>query len=160
MDLIAGFAIDGLCIASSDSDFAALAARARRAGLKVHGFGKADAANPFRRACSHYLPISAETPAPTAKPPAETPAPTPSGSPPDLAPFVRLIQNELADGQWRSLSELGQKIRKIRAGFKPGDFGSSSLSKLLVKAGGFELETSPPNPMRVRLAPVGKRKAS
>jgi len=51
--------VDGLCIASSDSDFTGLAARYQEAGLQVFGFGLSNAAAPFKAACNEFFCLDA-----------------------------------------------------------------------------------------------------
>lgn len=54
MDLMREGVVHGICLVSSDSDFAPLARRLRAANLTVHGFGEAKTREGFRRACSTF----------------------------------------------------------------------------------------------------------
>lgn len=54
MDLMREGIVRGICLVSSDSDFAPLARRLRAANLTVHGFGEAKTREGFRRACSSF----------------------------------------------------------------------------------------------------------
>jgi hypothetical protein len=54
MDLMRDGVVRGICLVSSDSDFAPLARRIRAANLVVHGFGETKTREGFRRACSTF----------------------------------------------------------------------------------------------------------
>lgn len=47
--------LDGLCLASSDSDFTDLVARYQEADLPVFGFGLSNAPAPFKAACDAFF---------------------------------------------------------------------------------------------------------
>ncbi len=53
MDLVHAGAVDGLCVVSRDSDFRALAIRAREAGVLCHGFAHGESST-LRAACSSF----------------------------------------------------------------------------------------------------------
>ena len=55
MDLVVGGNIDGVVIASSDSDFSSLSVRLRSAGLQVIGMGTEKANALWRTACSSFV---------------------------------------------------------------------------------------------------------
>lgn len=55
MDLLHSETFDGFCLVSSDSDFTGLAARIRRNGLTVYGFGKENTPEAFRKACDKFI---------------------------------------------------------------------------------------------------------
>ena len=55
MDLVLGGEIDGVVIASSDSDFSSLSVRLRTAGLEVIGMGTEKANALWRTACSRFM---------------------------------------------------------------------------------------------------------
>ena len=55
MDLVVGGSIDGVVIASSDSDFSSLSVRLRSAGLQVIGMGTEKANALWRTACSSFV---------------------------------------------------------------------------------------------------------
>ena len=52
--------VEGFCIASSDSDYTGLATRIRETGLKVYGFGRADAARSFVSACNEFVVLKVD----------------------------------------------------------------------------------------------------
>lgn len=55
MDLLHSGEYDGFCLVSSDSDFASLAVRIRKSGVKVFGFGRKEAVTSFRQACDDFF---------------------------------------------------------------------------------------------------------
>lgn len=46
---------DGMCIASSDSDYTLLALRARQEGVRVYGFGERQTPRAFVGACERFI---------------------------------------------------------------------------------------------------------
>lgn len=54
MDWLHEDKIDGVCIVTSDSDFAPLAVRLKEAGLKVYGFGEDKTHKSFKQACHRF----------------------------------------------------------------------------------------------------------
>ena len=57
MDLLHSGEYDGFCLVSSDSDFASLAVRIRKSGVKVFGFGEKKAVVSFRQACDEFFEV-------------------------------------------------------------------------------------------------------
>lgn len=57
MDLLHSGEYDGFCLVSSDSDFASLAVRIRKGGIKVYGFGRKEAVISFRQACDEFFEV-------------------------------------------------------------------------------------------------------
>lgn len=55
MELLHAGNVEGICIASSDSDFTSLAARIREAGLLAYGFGRRDTVPTFAAACDVFV---------------------------------------------------------------------------------------------------------
>ena len=47
--------LDGMCIASCDSDFTGVVGRLREADMAVYGFGRPDASPAFVAACDHFV---------------------------------------------------------------------------------------------------------
>ena len=47
--------LDGICIASCDSDFTGIVGRLREADIAVYGFGRPDASPAFVCACNHFV---------------------------------------------------------------------------------------------------------
>ena len=61
MDLLRDGQVDGICLASSDRDFAPLALRVRRAGLAAYGIGEAKASPALRAAFTAFFEVGAKT---------------------------------------------------------------------------------------------------
>ena len=55
MDLMHTGRFDGLVLVSPDSDFARLASRLQKQGLQVHGIGKTNTPEAFRKACKRFI---------------------------------------------------------------------------------------------------------
>ena len=55
MDLLHQKSLQGICIASSDSDFTTLASRIREDGLEVFGFGEKKTTAPYVAACDRFF---------------------------------------------------------------------------------------------------------
>ena len=68
MDLMRDGVVRGICLVSSDSDFAPLARRIRAGNLSAHGFGEAKTREGFRRACSTFHVLAPDVVAPPAVP--------------------------------------------------------------------------------------------
>ena len=72
-------AVAAVVIASSDSDFSALAVHLRSAGIDVIGMGEAGRVNPmWPRACTDFIPLEAKTPLTRKKEETPTPAAAPA----------------------------------------------------------------------------------
>lgn len=74
MDLALSGSIDGMVIASSDSDFSALSVRLRTAGLQVIGMGTEKANALWRKACGEFVVLEAPSQKAAAKQPPAQPA--------------------------------------------------------------------------------------
>ena len=55
MDLLHQKHLQGICIASSDSDFTTLASRIREDGVTVYGFGEQKASTAYVRSCDRFF---------------------------------------------------------------------------------------------------------
>lgn len=90
MDLMRDGIVRGICIVSSDSDFAPLARRLKAGNLVVHGFGESKTRDGFRRACATFHVLTPDVQAPAPKPVA---VPTPTS----LAATIAAPSLEAAD---------------------------------------------------------------
>ena len=71
--------VAAVVIASSDSDFSALAVHLRSAGIDVIGMGEAGRVNPmWPRACTDFIPLEAKTPLTRKREETPTPAAAPA----------------------------------------------------------------------------------
>lgn len=152
VDMIHAGGINALCIASTDSDFAPLAVRARQSGIRVFGFGAAKQNSPFRQACSEYRLIkkSSEPDHPTVPLKTKSSVTTPSKAVtpnPPVPPIIVSILAELADAEgWAHLTALGQKLRMAQ----PPIQYKGKLKKMLERSGRFELKNRPEVMVRAR----------
>jgi hypothetical protein len=90
MDLVHARELDGICIASSDSDFTLLAIRIRESGFAVYGCGEEKTRAPYRSACDAFYRLGEEPPPRPPKPAKEQPvaAEKPAASSPHRAATV------------------------------------------------------------------------
>ena len=128
MDLLHDTRIDGYVLVSSDADFTPLAIRLRQSGRHVVGIGERKAPEAFVEACDTFVFLDAAS----APPRAET-ASTCENEPRDG--FIELLAKAMppiadADG-WVDICVLGARLRKVRPGFAPSQFGKKKLKALL-----------------------------
>ncbi|ABA03437.1 Protein of unknown function DUF88 [Nitrobacter winogradskyi Nb-255] len=157
MDLLHDGRIHGFCLISSDSDFTGLAARLRREGANVYGFGEKKTPDCFRRACNRFISLESLLPRkPARKPIAVSPSILPNSNalkpPSDAVPILNkaLSRIESEDG-WARLGQVGQQIPKLFSDFDIRTYGFSKLSRLVRKTGAFEIDENN-GPIRIRRA--------
>jgi hypothetical protein len=144
--LLLGGGLDGLCIASSDGDFAEVALSIRREGRRAYGFGRDGVKERLRLAFDEYVAVA---PAPVARS-------WRSGRTRRSRRCARPWRRSRAGGGWYCLGEFGTHAQ--RAGIDPKRHGVTKLSELLRATGQFEVETgTPPGRFRpVTLRAVGE----
>lgn len=145
----------GICIASSDSDFATLAVRIKEDGVAVYGFGEAKTPDVFVNACTRFTVLGqhAETPRRTAAP-AKKPAVAPvarrraaSAAPAAKAPSSALptdqilaaIADEMEDG-WASLADVRNNLGKRIPDFSHRNYGTGKFSDFISKFAELEMD--------------------
>ncbi|WP_442935655.1 NYN domain-containing protein [Nitrobacter sp. NHB1] len=163
MDLLHDGRINGFCLVSSDSDFTNLAARLRREGANVYGFGEKKTPDCFRRACDRFISLEGLLPKTSELKPGVVPPPilpsSKSPKPPSAAiPILNkaISQIESEDG-WALLGPVGQQISKLFSDFDVRSYGFGKLSSLVRKTGAFEIDENN-GPMRIRTRPRAGRK--
>ncbi|MFQ3674408.1 MAG: NYN domain-containing protein, partial [Aggregatilineales bacterium] len=128
---------DGICIASSDSDYTPLATRIREKNLFVMGIGRKTTPRAFVDACDVFVYTenlrsnvedkSADTPLPTSKLEGE--------SVPIADHFEKLFRRAfdatVQDDGWAHLGTLGSSLRQLDPGFDPRTYGYKLLSQLV-----------------------------
>ena len=131
MDLLHDTRIDGFVLASSDSDFAPLAIRLRQSGRHVLGIGEPKAPKAFVEACDEFVCLAPDDPdSGTRK------SPTPNSRNGECREnFIELLAEAMppladADG-WVDICVLGARLRKVRPGFTPSQYGKKKLKGLL-----------------------------
>lgn len=144
--------VETFCLVTNDADYVALCEKIRESRKRVIGIGYPHASDAFIRACDRFIFIGrGESPSPVLiSPTSETttilpnlPVVTPFSTPlPVLQPskplpdirkllvqaFAKVPRNT---NGWVLVSALGDKLRQVKADFKPNIYGHSTLSKLL-----------------------------
>lgn len=140
MDILKEDVVDGFCLVSSDADFAPLALRLREAGKIVHGYGEKKASEGFRRACHQFFLIALRANraaganvVPFAKPTMEH----------AVATMRQAIAKHAGEEGWAQLSSVGTELCGLIPAFSTKHYGAKNLSKLVQKAGCFELQRTP-----------------
>ena len=121
MDLVLGGGIDGVVIASSDSDFSSLSVRLRTAGLQVIGMGTEKANALWRTACSSFVVLeqasqkqAAQKQAAQKQPAQKQPQPKPAqqSRPAQQPPQQHKENNKPANGHKERAAAIEQVIQK------------------------------------------------
>ncbi len=126
--------LDGFCIASSDSDFTALASRIRENGLKVYGFGEKKAAAPHVAACDRFFYCDLLLD--------EERHPEKEGRKKTAVPVSELrsaVDEAAGDDGWAHLGGVGSLLNKRMPDFDPRNFGYRKLSDLMADLKGVEI---------------------
>ncbi|KUO51390.1 MAG: Maebl [Sphingomonadales bacterium BRH_c42] len=156
MDLLHSGRFDAFCLVSSDSDFTRLASRIREHGLRVYGFGERKSAESYRNACHRFIyldNISSAIDEDQTEPSDPTKAPQPpSKARPLIAKAIRQLDPE---GGWVSLSGVGSRMQELVTDFDYRTYGYPNLSRLVEKAGSFEIERRDNAGTWVRIKPKG-----
>lgn len=165
MDLLHAGDFDAFALMSSDSDFTPLVMRLRSANMHVYGFGKSQAPNAFKRACSVFFYVDAQDeaaparesrpePAPAASAPAHEKAPSPDAplaqprrrtthelrGDTSLANLLRTaVEATKREDGWSHLGTVGQYLVN-RSSFTPKNYGYSTLKPLMVATELFEFD--------------------
>ncbi len=151
MDLMHRGGLDGFCLVSSDSDFTRLAQRLRASNKTVIGFGEKKTPEAFRAACNRFIYVENLLD----DEPGDGKAPAKSQStktaPSKAVPIISRVIGEMEDDDgWVSLGAVGQRVLNAHPDFDTRSYGCSSLSALVQKSGGFELEKSGNGQVRIR----------
>lgn len=151
MDLLHTCDIDDYVLVSSDSDFAALAHRLRRAGSSVHGIGSSNSAVALRQSCTTFLTFSEVSELAISS--TAHVAPGFGSRPPRDAEdrlLLALVRLGGARG-WVGFTELGEELRKSMPSFDPRLYSRRTLTDLCSAIDSIEVERSIGNP-RARIA--------
>lgn len=174
VDLLhAGWA-DGIAIASSDSDFAALAMRISESGLAVYGFGEKKTPDPFRVACTTFVELGQPAtkkviaapsvaltkqapPAPSPAKPASPPARARAQAKPSARAFpsddvLEAFDQSVRDDGWARLGSIRTALAKRIGGFDQRHYGSAKFVSFLKQDERFEFNEKRDS---VRLKPSG-----
>jgi hypothetical protein len=154
MDLLHQKHLQGICIASSDSDFTTLASRIREDGLEVFGFGEKKTTAPYVAACDRFFYCDllldqekADKEASTRPPRVTLP----------IDEIGSAVDDASGDDGWATLGMVGHVLVKRMPDFDPRNFGYKKLSDLVADVSGVEIrrDETPNGPsIMVRVKPV------
>jgi len=154
MDLLHQKSLQGICIASSDSDFTTLASRIREDGLEVFGFGEKKTTAPYVAACDRFFYCDLLLDQERAE--KETSArPTRVSVPVD--DIESAVDDASGDDGWATLGMVGHVLIKRMPDFDPRNFGYKKLSDLVADMSAIEMrrEETPNGPsIMVRMRPT------
>ncbi|MCB1488712.1 MAG: NYN domain-containing protein [Bauldia sp.] len=163
MDLLHQKNLQGICIASSDSDFTSLASRIREDGLEVIGFGEKKTTAPYVAACDRFfycdLLLEQEKEKKTEKPEKTRKVAKPARPPLPTGEIYDAVEDASADDGWARLGTVGQVLIKRMPDFDPRNYGYRKLSDLFADLKGVEsrrLESTNGSALLVRRRPSAK----
>jgi hypothetical protein len=152
MDMLHGRQLDGVCIASSDGDFAPLATRIRANALAVYGFGAKKAPVAYKALFDRFFecdtllaaekksaPVRTSSPAQKRTAPKPAPARKPARAAGDAAAIPALVKDRIfdviahtADSNGRAhVRDIGNAITRAVPGFRSKDYGFASTAALV-----------------------------
>ncbi|HMN86040.1 MAG TPA: NYN domain-containing protein [Bauldia sp.] len=145
MDLLHQKDLAGICIASSDSDFTALASRIREDGVMVYGFGESKTTAPYVAACDRFFycdillerqdeDLLDDVPKPRpekAERKKKTEAKASQKPGPPIAEILSAVEDASGDDGWARLGTVGQMMIKRMPDFDPRNYGYRKLSDLM-----------------------------
>ena len=138
MDILHTGRFDGFALVSSDSDFTALASRAREQGLSVIGVGEAKTPESLRCVCNRFVLIENIIEEPATATDGKSTAKT---KPTEAIPLIRRAMEKIdPDNEWYALGQLGQYIQADNSDFDTRTYGKAKLSDLLLGLKAFELK--------------------
>lgn len=139
MDILHTGRFDGIVLVSSDSDFTALANRAREQGIDVIGIGEAKAPESLRNVCNRFILLEniIDEPAPVEK--GTDPTVSTKQNPTQAIPLILKAMDKInADDEWYALGQLGQYVTRDNPDFDPRTYGKRKLSDLVEVLARFE----------------------
>jgi hypothetical protein len=152
MDLLRDDVVDGLCIVSSDADFAALVQRIRGEGRLAFGIGRSATTSGYQKACTQFLVLDPPPAAVAPRAPAAFVASTPNAALP-------LIRSALAgckvdpDGSY-CMCEFGTVGRRV--GIDPKLYGADTMGRLLTATEQFTVAGQRFRPIVLRAVGAGQ----
>lgn len=137
MDILHTGRFDGFVLVSSDSDFTALANRAREQGIDVIGVGEGKAPESLRNVCNRFILLEniIDEPLPAEKGAAKHSKQNPTNAIPLI---LRAMDKINSDDEWYALGQLGQYIVRDNPDFDPRTYGKKKLSDLVQGLARFE----------------------
>lgn len=150
MDILHSGRFDGFVLVSSDSDFTALANRIREQGLTVFGIGEDKTPASLRNVCNRFIRI--ENIDDQKQQPQKSKA---QGA----VPLIHAAMNKIdQDGDWFSLSTIGQKIAAAHSDFDVRSYGFQKLSELVRSLPEFKTQKSQNNGKEIEVCRVEQKR--
>lgn len=140
MDILYREEVDGFIIASSDSDYTALAKRLRQSGKPVIGMGRKQTHSSFRNSCTQFIILDIDDPegidnkVESATDRADVTEESGNGLPDEKeikASIDRLLDESEGEGSTIIVSEITDKLRNRYPDFSPKNYGHKKMSRLL-----------------------------
>lgn len=152
MDLLHSGEYDGFCLVSSDSDFASLAVRIRKSGVKVFGFGRKEAVTSFRQACDDFFEVESLTN--TQKQPTKTTPFSTTQLKQDtklINALTNIIQNlaDVNDDNWSDYKEVLIQFNKKHTDLNHQNYGYEKLIHLIKATELFDVKNDKDNPAKL-----------
>ena len=151
MDILYRENVDGFILASSDSDYTALAKRLRASGKPVIGLGGDQTHSSFRNSCTKFINLDLKKPgqakgnSPQTKVGESQQEGTGLPDPEEIkATIFRLLEEYGSEDNMMILSILKDKLTNRYPDFNPKNYGCSKMSKLL-QAWGFKVVSTNSN---------------
>jgi hypothetical protein len=154
MDLLHQKSLQGICIASSDSDFTTLASRIREDGLEVFGFGEKKTTAPYVAACDRFFYCDLLLDQEKAEKEANA---RPQRVKLPIEEIESAVDDASGDDGWATLGMVGHVLIKRMPDFDPRNFGYKKLSDLVGDVSAIEVrrDETPNGPsILVRVKPV------
>ena len=155
MDLLHQKSLQGICIASSDSDFTTLASRIREDGLEVFGFGEKKTTAPYVAACDRFFYCDLLLDQEKADKEASA---RPQRVKLPVDDIESAVDDASGDDGWATLGMVGHVLVKRMPDFDPRNFGYKKLSDLVTDVAGIEIrrDETPNGPsIMVKVKPAG-----
>ena len=137
MDLMHGGAINGFCIASSDSDYTRLAMRIREQGLFVMGIGRANTPESFVKACHTFVCTDGLTERKKSKSTAkelasagQSKASGQASKCPDWSKITEAVENTKGADGWSRFTDVGKYVHDPATSVDLKPYGHSKLLRL------------------------------
>lgn len=125
IDLLHQKRLDGFCIASSDSDFTALANRIREDGVKVYGFGEKKVTVPYVAACDRFFYCDLLLENLSSEPVGAKKMKLPTNE------ILAAVDDATAEDGWALLGSVGSVLSKRQPDFDPRNYKFKKLSDLV-----------------------------
>jgi hypothetical protein len=145
MDMLHDKGLDGFCIASSDSDFTALASRIREDGPVVYGFGEQKSTKSYVAACDRFfycdLLLAEEKAERSPRKAASKAAAPATASGPKLPKdeILSAIDDVSGDDGWAHLGAVGTILIQRMPDFDSRNYGHRKLIDLMETVAGVEV---------------------